>query len=247
MKPRQSPPTQPNHALASKQPRPWILAVMLTGLIALNAYPSLIQLILTQTTVLLKSTFLSHSSIALESNPKVSLTSVLPESPAQSPRTDCTSHSDCVSDSVVMYQLLPSLSYFPHLSINDMMLSEPQFMGLSLDLAQQQLSNPQNPLPNSVVKLIRQDVAKILGTAPEQFNLIQATPQNWPDTCLGLAQAGEFCGQQMLSGWRVVVSDGGQTWVYRTDATGKLLRLESGHRSLSPKQRLRSLTVLSPD
>ncbi len=65
--------------------------------------------------------------------------------------------------------------------------------------------------------------------------VVSATEQNWPDGCLGLAKAEEVCTMAVVSGWRVEVSDKLQTWYYRTDRTGKTLRLENPDRSVLPQ------------
>jgi hypothetical protein len=52
--------------------------------------------------------------------------------------------------------------------------------------------------------------------------------QSWPNTCLGLGKPGEACGEVFIeNGWRVVMSNGRQNWIYRTDSTGRTVRLES--------------------
>ncbi|MEY2984983.1 MAG: hypothetical protein RLZZ568_1600, partial [Cyanobacteriota bacterium] len=51
----------------------------------------------------------------------------------------------------------------------------------------------------------------------------------WTDSCLGLAKAGELCAQVITPGWRVEVSDGQTRWIYRTDQRGKIIRLETSH------------------
>jgi hypothetical protein len=44
---------------------------------------------------------------------------------------------------------------------------------------------------------------------------------------LGLARQEEMCTQMLVSGWQIVLGHGQHTWRYRTDQTGKNLRLES--------------------
>ncbi len=53
-----------------------------------------------------------------------------------------------------------------------------------------------------------------------------ATQETWSDSCLGLGQPYESCLQALVPGWRVEVTDGQRTWVYRTDETGDTIRLE---------------------
>ncbi|WRH68355.1 MAG: hypothetical protein RSE13_09195 [Planktothrix sp. GU0601_MAG3] len=88
-------------------------------------------------------------------------------------------------------------------------------------------------LPPTVDKKIRETVARESGVIVKDLKIVEARQQTWPDTCLGLATTDEVCGQMLVSGWRVVVSDGRQTWVYRTDAQGRMIRLESQGHSLN--------------
>jgi formaldehyde-activating enzyme involved in methanogenesis len=90
----------------------------------------------------------------------------------------------------------------------------------------------QAPAP-AVIQSIRQAVKKQFGVA--QVGVVSATEQSWPDGCLGLAKADEVCTMAIVSGWRVEVSDKLQTWYYRTDRTGKTLRLENPDRSVLPQ------------
>ena len=56
-------------------------------------------------------------------------------------------------------------------------------------------------------------------------------PQTWPDSCLGLATANEMCAQVLVDGWQVEVVHGADTWVYRTDQEGRIIRqASSGNR-----------------
>ncbi len=88
------------------------------------------------------------------------------------------------------------------------------------------------PAP-AVVQSIRQAVKKQFGVA--QMAVVSATEQNWPDGCLGLPKAEEICTMAVVAGWRVEVSDKLQTWYYRTDRTGKTIRLENPERSVLPQ------------
>jgi hypothetical protein len=220
MKPRQKSDFQANHLLAKKQqPRRWMLAVMLTGVIIFKAYPTLIQTVLKETYTLLATSWTQVGNMATGF-------SILP---VKSQAADSTSEvtltancieSNCHSTEARLKTPLRSPMSLPNFPLSDRMSWGFQLTGFNT-------SQNNSALPTQVIEAIRQDLSKQLETPPQQLNVVQATPRNWPDTCLGLAQAGEFCGQQIISGWRVVVSAEDQTWIYRSDATGKLLRLES--------------------
>ncbi|MBD2465626.1 hypothetical protein H6G89_32045 [Oscillatoria sp. FACHB-1407] len=79
-------------------------------------------------------------------------------------------------------------------------------------------------LPGIVSQLVMQDVRT---RTTDSVRIIQYEPREWSDGCLGLPEAGEFCTQAIVPGWRVVIeSETGQRWAYRTDSNGGTLRLE---------------------
>jgi hypothetical protein len=96
----------------------------------------------------------------------------------------------------------------------------------------------QAPAP-AVIRSIRQAVKQQFGVA--KIGVVSVTEQNWPDGCLGLPKSGEICTMAVVPGWRVEVSDKLQTWYYRTDRTGKTLRLENPDRSFLPQPVARKL------
>jgi hypothetical protein len=90
----------------------------------------------------------------------------------------------------------------------------------------------QAPAP-AVIQSIRQTVKQQFGVA--KIGVVSVTEQNWPDGCLGLPKSEEVCTMAIVPGWRVEVSDNLQTWFYRTDRTGKAIRLEQPQRSVLPQ------------
>ncbi|MEG5033764.1 hypothetical protein [Microcoleus sp. AT3-D2] len=93
-------------------------------------------------------------------------------------------------------------------------------------LAETMRPNPPNKLPATVAEAVRRELSDSTGIAADKLKVTESSGQSWPNTCLGLAKTDEICGQMIVEGWRVVVSDGSQTWVYRTNARGNILRLE---------------------
>jgi hypothetical protein len=89
-------------------------------------------------------------------------------------------------------------------------------------------------LPVPVVNAVKQDVSQNFGVAVGQLKVTESSQQMWPDGCLGLPRGKEACTQAIVSGWRVTVTDGVQTWFYRTDNTGKTLRLEDADKARLP-------------
>ena len=81
-------------------------------------------------------------------------------------------------------------------------------------------------LPSKIADIVRKDLSKQTGIPANKLQLVQSTPNTWSDGCLGLAKAGEMCSQAMVQGWQVVLTNGSQRWTYRTDATGRVYRME---------------------
>ena len=111
--------------------------------------------------------------------------------------------------------------------------------------ANNQTNAPQvetTPTPNkttnpTVKKLPKFVKSQVLSNATKHFTkpvtdlrIIEAEKQNWGDSCLGLAEPGRLCAQVIVPGWKVVVSDGQNKLVYRTDEKGKQVKLENSQK-----------------
>lgn len=81
-------------------------------------------------------------------------------------------------------------------------------------------------LPPDVQSAVLSDAAKRSSKTVAALRVTQAQKQSWSDSCLGLAQPGTACAQVIVPGWKVVVNDGQREWVYRTDESGKQVKLE---------------------
>ncbi len=90
----------------------------------------------------------------------------------------------------------------------------------------QRQSDRATRVPRQVVDAVRQDIAQRESIPVNRLRVTQSSQQTWSDGCLGLAQADEFCTQALVEGWRITVSDGRSTWVYRTDSSGRVVRRE---------------------
>ncbi len=91
----------------------------------------------------------------------------------------------------------------------------------------------------AVLQAIRKDLVQRFGI--QRFTVVSSSAQNWPDGCLGLPQDTEVCTMAIVAGWRVEVSDGLQNWVYRSDRSGQIIRLENPKRALLPQAVARKL------
>ncbi|MGL4620328.1 MAG: hypothetical protein ACRCZS_14895 [Chroococcidiopsis sp.] len=82
-------------------------------------------------------------------------------------------------------------------------------------------------VPPKVVKAVIADLSQQQNISPDKLKVTKYSRESWSDGCLGLPQPEEICSQAIVEGWRVVVSDGSQKWIYRTDNSGRNVRLES--------------------
>ncbi len=109
----------------------------------------------------------------------------------------------------------------------------------SLKLPQDAVSFKQfsdNDVPVGVVTAVSREISRTYRVSQNQLKVVSATQQTWSDSCLGLGQANESCLRaEVKDGWRVVMSDSRQTWTYRTDGTGRAVRLESQGNSNNSK------------
>lgn len=90
-----------------------------------------------------------------------------------------------------------------------------------------------NSLSDRVANAVITEVSKQTGISPKNLKITQSSPQTWSNGCLGLSKPGEICTQALVEGWRVVVAGNKQTWVYRSNRNGQILRLESPKKSTS--------------
>lgn len=91
----------------------------------------------------------------------------------------------------------------------------------------QETMNNNTEAPQAVIDAVFNDITKNNTVNPDDLQVEQTESQTWPDGCLGLAKPDEMCTQALIEGWRVTVTDGQTTWVYRTDQTGRTARKES--------------------
>ena len=69
------------------------------------------------------------------------------------------------------------------------------------------------------------ETAQASGLKPsESLGIIDADPQTW-NGCYGLADPNQLCTEIAILGWRAVISDGVQYWIYHTDNSGDTIRL----------------------
>ncbi|MEM1311664.1 MAG: hypothetical protein AAGF98_19550, partial [Cyanobacteria bacterium P01_H01_bin.153] len=86
------------------------------------------------------------------------------------------------------------------------------------------LSTLDNNLPPAIAEKIIEMGASESGIPANQLAVVSAEPRVW-DGCLGIAESDTFCTQIAIFGWRALVEDNSETWIYHTDMTGADIRL----------------------
>jgi len=80
-------------------------------------------------------------------------------------------------------------------------------------------------LLKSVGNAVVQDVSQHSRLPVSALRIIDSRQQTWQDDCLGLGRTGVFCTRQIVPGWQVTVASGQQRWIYRTNASGSVVKL----------------------
>ncbi len=82
-------------------------------------------------------------------------------------------------------------------------------------------------LSSRVANAVVLDLSRKSEIPPGKLKIINSSRETWSDGCFGLGSPVEQCLQAQVEGWRVTLSDGRSSWVYRTDYAGQVLRLEN--------------------
>ncbi len=92
-------------------------------------------------------------------------------------------------------------------------------------------------LPESVSNAIFKDVSRTTGMEASKLRIVTVEPETWSDGCLGLGGSNGMCTQSLVPGWRIIVASGAQQWVYRTNQSGSMVRLdEMASRAITTSQ-----------
>lgn len=81
-------------------------------------------------------------------------------------------------------------------------------------------------LPSSVANAVLKDLSSKVGISAGELKIIKYSRETWTDNCLGLGTLVEQCLRTQVKGWRVTLSNGRSSWVYRTDLQGLVFRLD---------------------
>lgn len=79
-------------------------------------------------------------------------------------------------------------------------------------------------LPASLQERLFQLTREQFAPDADTLSVIEVSPSLWSG-CMGVAPPDAICPQIAIFGWRAVVSDGQQQWIYHTDNFGNDIRL----------------------
>jgi hypothetical protein len=82
-------------------------------------------------------------------------------------------------------------------------------------------------LPGNIAQTVVADAARRSALDPKFLKITTAERRTWSDSCLGLGGANLLCTEVLVPGWQVGVDSERQRWVYRTDLSGNLVRLDA--------------------
>jgi hypothetical protein len=80
----------------------------------------------------------------------------------------------------------------------------------------------------SMTNSVLQHASRYSGLPASALRIVHAQPQTWSDNCLELHDAETVCTQVPVPGWHVTVASGKQSWVYHTNASGSVIKMERG-------------------
>lgn len=94
-----------------------------------------------------------------------------------------------------------------------------------------QTVNSNDRLPRTIADAVIKDLSRREKIPASKLKIAEYSRETWSDSCFGLGKLNQLCAQVIVEGWRVVVSDNRQNWVYRTDSTGRTFALEKENNS----------------
>jgi hypothetical protein len=84
------------------------------------------------------------------------------------------------------------------------------------------------PLSDAVSHSVLRHASQLSGLPTSALRVIDAKPQTWSDNCLGLSESEVSCIQTPVLGWQVAVASEQKRWIYRTNISGSIIKLERG-------------------
>jgi S-layer homology domain len=82
-------------------------------------------------------------------------------------------------------------------------------------------------VPEPIASAVLENLSQQTGVPLSSLRVVEAQQKTWSDGCLGLGSPGLTCAQGLVPGWQVLVASDRQRWVYRTNLTGTLVKLDA--------------------
>lgn len=92
-------------------------------------------------------------------------------------------------------------------------------------------------LSESVLNAVLLDASQQSGLPTDALRIVDAQQRTWTDNCLELGESEVLCTKMEVPGWQVAVAGGQQRWLYRTNTSGSMIKLERGGSSPSKDKR----------
>lgn len=93
---------------------------------------------------------------------------------------------------------------------------------------------PPEMVPEQVVDNVLDRAATDLKVPTEELSILRVNDEVWSDGCLGLGQPNELCLQTLVEGWQLEVVYDDQSYFYRTDNYGDVIRQSTLDNNLPP-------------
>jgi hypothetical protein len=91
----------------------------------------------------------------------------------------------------------------------------------------QRVINNNAPVPQGVSDAVIQNLSQQTGIEASALKIVEAQQQTWANGCLGISSPGVPCAEGKVPGWEVVVASGTGRWVYRSNISGSLVKLDA--------------------
>jgi S-layer homology domain len=101
----------------------------------------------------------------------------------------------------------------------------------------------QAELPEEVKTVILSNISQNAGVEVSNLRIVKAEKQVWTNGCLNL-KAESDCTQAEVPGWQVVVASEKQMWVYRTDESGAIAKLDQESTQIASTAMMRTATTM---
>ena len=106
-------------------------------------------------------------------------------------------------------------------------------------IASPTLARPETPppmptkLPGLVARRIKLDLARRVNVPASELRVVSTAVASWSNDCLDLAYIDESCQPKRIQGWNIFIREGEtfNGWQYRSDRTGRRLRLDLNSQS----------------